>query len=111
MTLTEPPQTEPEAEPARGRSLFKIVLVGTLAVAVALVFAAVAFLLWTNSRIDRLDAEALPSLASVTGEARTVLVVGTDDRSSIPDDYDDVFGQFDGQNSVAYAVTVKNATE
>ncbi|MFQ5554167.1 MAG: LCP family protein [Acidimicrobiia bacterium] len=99
MTLTEPPQTEPTVEPGKRRSLWKIAIVGTLAVAVALVFAAVAFLLWTNSRIDRLDAEALPSLATAAGEKRTILVVGTDDRSSIPDDFDDVFGAFEGSRT------------
>lgn len=98
MTLTEPPLTEPEA-PQRRRTTLKRVTIGALALAVAGVFAAIVFVLWTNSKIDRLAADALPSLSVVEGDTRTFLVVGTDDRSNIPSDFDDVFGSFEGSRT------------
>ncbi len=98
MTLTEPPLTEPEAPPRTRRALKRAAIV-VLALAVAGVFAVIAFVLWTDNKIDRLDADALPSLSVVAGDTRTFLVVGTDDRSSIPDEFDDVFGNFDGSRT------------
>ena len=96
--LTESPEAPPQppAPPSRNRVLKRVVL-AALALAVIGVFAAIAFVFWTDSKIDRLDEEALPSLTPVTTTGtRTFLIVGTDDRSAIPDDYDDVFGSFSG---------------
>jgi LCP family protein required for cell wall assembly len=100
MALTETPPAPPDTPPpASSTRLRKLVLAG-LALAVLVVFGILGFALWTNSKIDRLDAEALPSLTPALGDGtRTFLVVGTDDRSDIPEDFADVFGEFGGSRT------------
>lgn len=98
MTLTESPPTQPEAAPPRYRLLKRLIL-GLLAFGVVLVFVVIGFVLWANSKVDRLDEEALPSLTPLAGETRTILVVGTDDRSTIPADFEDTFGAFEGSRT------------
>jgi LCP family protein required for cell wall assembly len=71
-----------------------------LTIVVAGLFAVIAFALWTNGQIDRLPQEDLPSLTPVAASGtRTFLIVGTDDRSEIPDSFDDVFGAFEGSRT------------
>jgi len=96
--ITETPPPGIDAPPPRRRSIAKRLLLVFLLLAVLAVFGAVAFLLWADSKIDRIDAADLPSLSLVEGETRTFLLVGTDDRSDLPDDFDH-FGDFAGSRT------------
>ncbi len=96
------PQTRPPARPRRrGR---KVVL-WLLIVAVAAVFGAIAFLLWTDSRIEKIPAEELQSLTAPAGGLRNILVVGTDSRENLPDDFEGNFGSFSGSRTDVIMLT------
>jgi LCP family protein required for cell wall assembly len=62
---------------------------------VLLVFAAIAFVVWTDAKIDRIPAEELESLQPVAGGVRNVLIVGTDSREDLPEGFSH-FGDFGG---------------
>jgi LCP family protein required for cell wall assembly len=85
--------------PPRRSNRWKKVLIGFLGFAVLIVFAAIGFLLWTNSRIDRIPAEELQSLSALGDGPRTILVVGSDSRENLPDDLEGSFGSFTGQRT------------
>ena len=72
-----------------------------LGLAVVVVFGGYAFLQYTESRIDRISASELTSLQPVatSGEPINILLVGVDDRSNIPNDWDDTFGEFAGRRT------------
>ncbi len=80
--------------------MLRRVLIGVLLFGVIVVFVAVGFALWTNSQIERLGADELPSLSAVSIEGtRTFLIVGTDYRGDLPDEFEDVFGSFEGSRT------------
>ena len=100
--LTESPEAPPQpiAPQRRKRRTLLRVLISVLGLAVVAVVAAIGFVLWTDSQIVRLPDEQLPSLSPVaTAGNRTFLVVGTDDRSTLPPEFDDVFGDFAGSRT------------
>ncbi len=59
-----------------------------LGLAVLGVTGAIAFLLWTDSKIDRIPEDELTSLAAAVEGPQTFLVVGSDSRENLPDDLD-----------------------
>jgi LCP family protein required for cell wall assembly len=85
--------------PKRRSNTLKKVIIGFLSVAVIGVFAAIGFLLWTNSKIDPIPSEELGSLSAVGNGPRTILVVGSDSRENLPDDLEGSFGDFSGQRT------------
>lgn len=82
-------------KPKRGR---KIVL-WALAIAVIGVFGVLGFLFWTNSQVERIPDEELTALAPVTTDTRNFLLVGTDSREDLPDDFEGKFGDFSGERT------------
>lgn len=89
-TTTTHPVTAPSPPPPpRGRRRGLKVLIGFLAFAVLGVGAAIGFLLWTDSKIDRIPDEELTSLVREIDGPRTILVVGTDSRENLPDELDE----------------------
>jgi LCP family protein required for cell wall assembly len=96
MTTIQMPQSPPvppapQPKRRRGRTLVMALLIA----AVVAVFAAIAFLVWTESKIDRIPASELQSLTPA-GDVRNMLVVGTDNRDNLPEDFEGNFGSFDG---------------
>lgn len=90
--------TPPKRRWGRGQ---KFVL-GLLGLMVLLVFGGYAYLAYTESKIDRIEASELTSLntlAAGSGDVVNVLVVGVDDRSTLPDDWEDKFGDFAGRRT------------
>ncbi len=84
------PPTQPPPRKRRGRWLK-----WTLIFLAAIVLAGLAFLWWTDSKIDKIPAEEISSLSAVSGP-RNILVVGTDSRENLPDDFEGSFGSFTG---------------
>jgi LCP family protein required for cell wall assembly len=103
-TFPEIPRVEPPSEPpAKKRwGAGKKFLLFMLALMVAGVFGAYGFLWYTEGKIDRIEASELTSLEavpSVPGAPVNFLLVGVDDRSTLPDDWDDTFGEFAGRRT------------
>ncbi len=104
QTPPPPPQQEPPRR--RGGFLKKASLV-VLVLAVISVFGAIAYVDSTEGRITRIASEDLVSLATVAPAAPgaapgpvNFLVIATDDRSSLPADWDDGwFGDFAGRRT------------
>ena len=92
--MTNPPAP---AAPRRTSRLRKVLLVA-LSLGVLAVFSAVALLWYTNSRIDRIPDDELESLVDVDGP-RNILLVGTDSRENLPDDFEGSFGSFGGERT------------
>lgn len=73
-------------------SLPQKLIVGVLVLAVGVVFGGFAYLSWTEGKIERIASDDLTSLNTapvVAGQSETFLIVGVDDRSTLPDDWDD----------------------
>lgn len=95
-TFPETPrvQGDPPGDPGSGGrrwSLAQKLVLGVLGMMVVLVFGGYGFLQFTEGKIDRIEASELTSLETIaTGsdEIVNVLVVGVDDRSTLPDDWD-----------------------
>lgn len=85
--------TTPSA-PTRRSPLRKIFL-GALVLGVLAVFTAVGLAWWTSSKIDRIPDEDITSLVDVEGP-RNILIVGTDSRDDLPEDFEGNFGKFEG---------------
>lgn len=104
-TFPEIPRVQAPMEPGpptrrwgRGQK-FVLFLLGLL---VILVFGGYGYLAYTEGKIDRIEASELTSLNTITagsGDIVNVLVVGVDDRSTLPDDWDDTFGEFAGRRT------------
>lgn len=96
-----PPPKPPKRKGLRKWQRFVLFL---LMLGVVAVFGAIVYITWTESKIERIAAAELQSLSPVTESAAgasmvNFLVVGTDDRSSLPDDWEDHFGQFAGKRA------------
>ena len=77
----------------------KKVLLGLLILAVVGVFGAVGFVYFIDSKIDKISAEELPSLADEADQGfRNILIVGSDSRENLPDGFDN-FGSFGGSRT------------
>ena len=86
-TTTTYPPSAPAPAPRKRRTGMKI-LIAFLSVAVLGVGAAIGWLLWTDSKIERIPDEELTSLVTEVSGPRTILVVGSDSRENLPDDLD-----------------------
>ena len=98
---TTPPPPEPPVKRRRG-GFFRKALLTVLLLGVVAVFGAIGYLMWTESRIDRIPEAELTSLQepATSGSVKNFLVVGTDDRNSLPDDWDQGFyGEFAGRRA------------
>lgn len=90
------------APPTRRRrrrwNRFQKLVIALLTLAALLVFAAIAYLTYTERRIERIPEEELTSLQIPVGGEGPInfLVVGTDSRVSLPEEWDDYFGDFAG---------------
>jgi LCP family protein required for cell wall assembly len=94
---------QPQGKPPRRRwSAPQRILIGLLFLVAVGVFAGYGFLSYTEGKIDRIGASELTSLDTTpvaAGESINFLIVGVDDRSSIPDDWEDTFGSFSGRRT------------
>lgn len=92
----EPPQP-PKKRWSRPQK-FILFLLGLMAV---VVFAGYGYLRYTEGKIDRIAASDLESLETVVpaGAPVNFLLVGVDDRSTLPDDWEDNFGEFAGRRT------------
>ncbi len=74
-----------------------------LVLAIAAIFGTIGYVKWTESRIERIDASELESLSTVapgSGEPVNFLVIATDDRANLPEDWDEgAFGDFTGRRT------------
>lgn len=78
---------------------FVLLLLSLLAVGV---FAGYGFITYTEGRIERIEASELVSLQTVppvAGAPVNFLIVGVDDRSTLPDDWEDYYGEFAGRRT------------
>ncbi len=89
-----PPRKRKRRWSGAQRFFFAILILGVLGV-----FSVVAYVAWTESRIDRIPGSELLSLTAAGAEPENFLIVGTDDRSSLPDDWDDKFGDIGGRRT------------
>ena len=104
IPATPPPPPPAPTQPAKKKGGFaKKAVLGLLLVATIAVFATIGYVWWTESKIERIDSAELVSLATVapaSGEPVNFLVIATDDRSSLPDDWnEDAFGEFAGRRT------------
>ena len=99
------PQTPPPAPPPKKRKggFAKKAFLVMLVIAIIAVFGMIGYVMWTESKIDRIGSEELTSLATVapgSSEPVNFLVIATDDRSTLPDDWnEDAFGEFAGRRT------------
>ncbi len=99
-----PPTQQPPRK--KGWGFFKKTLLVALSLAVILVFAAIAYVNATENRITRIASSELASLSTVAPVAPggspapvNFLVIATDDRYNLPDDWEDNFGEFAGRRT------------
>ena len=99
---TPPPPPTPTPGKRKGSFARKAVLV-LLVLAIVGVFGTIGYVTWTESKIDRIDASELESLSTVppgSGAPVNFLVIATDDRESLPEDWnEDAFGEFAGRRT------------
>lgn len=86
--------TEPSTPPRRRN--WRKLIVGALAAAVIVVFAGAGLVWWTESKIERIPDEELQTLDVDIDGPRNILVVGTDNREGLPEDFAGRFGKFGG---------------
>jgi len=96
------PQTPQGPPPKKGSSFGRKLILTLLALLVLGVFAAYGFLRYTEGKIDRIASDDLTALVPIvgdSGEPVNFLLVGVDDRSTLPDDWEDNFGDFSGRRT------------
>ncbi len=102
-TFPEIPRVEPPEQPKRRRwSFAQKAVIFLLSMMVIAAFGVYGFLRYTEGKIDRIAASDLTSLEPVAaggGAPVNFLLVGVDDRSTLPDDWDDTFGEFAGRRT------------
>ncbi len=94
--------TKQPPPPRRRWSRPKKFVLFLLGLMVVLVFGGYGFLAFTEGRIDRIGADDLTSLNTIAAGSDdfvNVLVVGVDDRSTLPDDWEDRFGDIRGRRT------------
>lgn len=92
---------DPQPPKRRWRRGQKFVLT-LLGLMVLLVFGGYGYLAYTENKIERIEASDLTSLntlAAGSGDSVNILVVGVDDRSTLPSDWEDTFGDFAGRRT------------
>ena len=88
--------------PRRGWGRGQKFLLFLLGLMVLLVFGGYGYLAYTESKIERIEASELTSLNTIAAgsdDIVNVLVVGVDDRSTLPDEWEDHFGDFAGRRT------------
>lgn len=96
------PQTPPPPPTKRKGSFAKKAVLALLVVAVIGVFGTIGYAKWAESKITRIPSEELASLATVapgSSEPINFLIIATDDRSDLPEDWEDNFGEFTGRRT------------
>lgn len=94
---TNPARSQSSARPRL--SVAKKLLLGFLAFAVLVLFGAIGFIYYTNSKIEKIPSEAIPSLDQTVAQGfRNIVIVGTDSRANLPDDWEN-FGDFSGSRT------------
>lgn len=100
---TTPPPPPPQQPAKKKRGFAKKAVLGLLLVTTIAVFATIGYVWWTESKIERIDSAELVSLATIatgSGEPVNFLVIATDDRANLPDDWnEDAFGEFTGRRT------------
>lgn len=91
--------TRPRSSARPRLSVAKKLFLGLLILAVLMVFGAVTFIYYTNSKIEKIPSEAIPSLDQTVEQGfRNIVIVGTDSRANVPDDWQN-FGDFSGSRT------------
>jgi LCP family protein required for cell wall assembly len=96
--VVAPPPLPPQKKKRRWSRLQRG-FIALLALAVLGMFGAVAYVVWTEGRIDRIPGSELLSLTAAGSDPENFLIVGTDDRTNLPDEWEDKFGSFDGRRA------------
>lgn len=98
-----PAQDSSDQRPPKRRwSLPQRLVLGVLGIMVLTVFAGYGYLQFTEGKIDRIAASDLTSLNTLpvgSNSIVNVLLVGVDDRSTLPDDWEDYFGVAPGRRT------------
>jgi LCP family protein required for cell wall assembly len=96
-------QVPPPHPPRRKRRLsgFKKFVLFVLVAGIVGVFGAIGYIAWAEGKIDRIPSTELTSLSNLSAPTETLnfLIVGTDDRSNLPDEWEDHFGSFAGKRA------------
>jgi len=101
-TFPEIPSIPPAQPPKKRMGFAKKAILILLGLLVVGVFAGYGYLRYTEGKIDRIAPEELTSLAPVStssGDPINFLIVGVDDRSTLPEDWEDNFGDFSGRRT------------
>lgn len=101
-TFPEIPVQQPPKRRRRRWSAPQRIVIILLSLMVLGVFGGYAFLSYTEGKIDRIAARDLTSLSAdpiPPGGSMNFLIVGVDDRSTLPDDWADYFGEFSGRRT------------
>ena len=104
-TAATPPPPPPPAQPPTKRKggFAKKAFLALLVVAIVAIFGTIGYVKWTESKIERIDSTELASLSTVapgSSEPVNFLVIATDDRSNLPDDWNEgAFGEFAGRRT------------
>ncbi len=99
MTTIQMPEAPAAPESPKKKRRGRTALLWILILAVVAVFGAIGFLLWTDSKIEKIPESELESLQPVAGDIRNILVVGTDSRDDLPSDFEGNFGDFSGSRT------------
>jgi len=98
----QPAPQEPQQPRKRRWSLAQKFILFLLSILAVSVFAGYGFLKYTEGKIDRIEASELTSLQPTTpvpGAPVNFLIVGVDDRSTLPDEWGDYFGSATGRRT------------
>lgn len=104
-TFPEIPVTPDPPEPGREKRRWSApqkIIVAVLLLMTIGVIGGYVYLSYTEGKIDRIIASELPSLniaPIAEGDSINFLIVGVDDRSTVPEDWVDAFGDFSGRRT------------